>query len=189
MPQVTWARLCQIRGGAWATLLGELRQCILYSWTQNCHWWTHLHSDGKLRILVKAQPSTPSTWPLSPTRLGIGPQDLGLPNKYTLGHCGLSVASYQTQTCFRKQALLTTHSYMTRQHSTKLLYFFFKSIFKVPTNTWGAPPGHILTNLIIEMGFCQYIDFCFHASSLPCLHTFWHAIPKSFYIIYFLVYM
>ena len=27
-----------------------------------------------------------------------------------------------------------------------------------------------------------YIDLCFHASSLPCLHTFWHAIPTSFYI-------
>ena len=27
-----------------------------------------------------------------------------------------------------------------------------------------------------------YVDLCFHASSLPCLHTFWHAIPTSFYI-------
>ena len=27
---------------------------------------------------------------------------------------------------------------------------------------------------------------CFHASSLPCLHTFWHAIPTSLYIFYFL---
>ena len=25
-------------------------------------------------------------------------------------------------------------------------------------------------------------DLCFHASSLPCSHTFWHAIPTSFYI-------
>ena len=32
------------------------------------------------------------------------------------------------------------------------------------------------------MGLCQYADLCFHASSLPCLHTFWHAIPTSFYI-------
>ena len=32
------------------------------------------------------------------------------------------------------------------------------------------------------MGLCQYVDLCFHASSLPCLHTFWHAIPTSFYI-------
>ena len=40
------------------------------------------------------------------------------------------------------------------------------------------------------MGICQYVDLCFHASSLPCLHTFWHAIPTSFYIFnvfYFLV--
>ena len=36
------------------------------------------------------------------------------------------------------------------------------------------------------MGLCQYVALCFHASSLPCLHTFWHAIPTSFYI-YFLV--
>ena len=33
-----------------------------------------------LRILVKAQPSTRSTGPRSPTRLGIRSQDLGLPN-------------------------------------------------------------------------------------------------------------
>ena len=41
------------------------------------------------------------------------------------------------------------------------------------------------------MGLCLYVDLCFHASSLPCLHTFWHAIPTSFYIFnvfYFLVY-
>ena len=31
----------------------------------------HCSSNSKLRIQVKAQPSTPSTWPLSPTRLGI----------------------------------------------------------------------------------------------------------------------
>ena len=32
------------------------------------------------------------------------------------------------------------------------------------------------------MGLCLYVDLCFHASSLPCLHTFWHAIHTSFYI-------
>ena len=37
------------------------------------------------------------------------------------------------------------------------------------------------------MGLCQYVDLCFHASSLPCLHTFWHAIPTSFYIFNVLV--
>ena len=43
-------------------------------------------------------------------------------------------------------------------------------------------------------GFYQYVTLiCFHASSLPCLHTFWHAIPTAFYILkcffYFLVYI
>ena len=32
------------------------------------------------------------------------------------------------------------------------------------------------------MGFCQYVDLCFHASSLPCLHAFWHAIPTPFIV-------
>ena len=32
------------------------------------------------------------------------------------------------------------------------------------------------------MGLCQYVDLGFRALSLPCLHTFWHAIPTSFYI-------
>ena len=36
-------------------------------------------------------------------------------------------------------------------------------------------------------GALYYVDLCFHASSLHCLHTFWHAIPTSFYIFYFLV--
>ena len=31
-------------------------------------------------------------------------------------------------------------------------------------------------------GLYQYVDLCFHASSLPCSQTFWHAIPTSFYI-------
>ena len=35
---------------------------------------------------------------------------------------------------------------------------------------------------IVGMGLCLYVDLCFHASSLPCLHTFWHAIPTSFYV-------
>ena len=33
----------------------------------------------------------------------------------------------------------------------------------------------------VGMGLCQYVDLCFHASSLPSLHTFWHAIPTSFF--------
>ena len=55
---------------------------------------THKHSSTSsststndiLQILVKAQPSTQSTGPRSPTRLGIRSQDLGLPNEYSLGH-------------------------------------------------------------------------------------------------------
>ena len=35
-----------------------------------------------LRILIKVQPSTHNTGPWSPTRLGIWPQDLDLPNEY-----------------------------------------------------------------------------------------------------------
>ena len=54
---------------------------------------TACSTNGKLHIPVKAQPNTPSTWPLSPTRLGIRLQDLGLPNECTLGHCGFSAAS------------------------------------------------------------------------------------------------
>ena len=41
---------------------------------------------------------------------------LDLPNEYTLGHCGLSTASRH-----KLASTSTTHSYMTRQHSTKLL--------------------------------------------------------------------
>ena len=118
----------------------------------------HCSTNGKLRILVKAQPCTPSTWPLSPTRLGIRPWDLGLSNEYTLGHYGLSAA-------FRHKLASTSshHALLTATDTTALYWtpscvffcvFFFlsrsKLIFKVPTTTWGVPPGHILTNLIIN---------------------------------------
>ena len=74
-------------------------------------------------ILVKAQPSTRSTGPRSPTRLGIRSQDLGLPNEYSLGHCGLSAASSsQAGTTYYSQLL-------TLQHSTKLLLFFLYLFF------------------------------------------------------------
>ena len=36
--------------------------------------------------------------------------------------------------------------------------------------------------LDVGMGLCQCVYLCFHALSLPCSHTFWHAIPTSFYI-------
>ena len=52
------------------------------------------------------------------------------------------------QTCFHKQALLTTRSYMPWQHSTKLLLCqennTSKLIFEVPTSTSGLSPGYIL---------------------------------------------
>ena len=61
-----------------------------------------------LRILVKAQPSTRSTRPRSPTRLGIRSQDLGLPSEFSLGHCGLSAASrHKLAFTSRHYALLT----------------------------------------------------------------------------------
>ena len=56
-------------------------------------WILKRSANDTLHILVKAQPSTRSTWPRSPTRLGIQPRDLGLLNKYSLGHCGISAAS------------------------------------------------------------------------------------------------
>ena len=34
----------------------------------------------------------------------------------------------------------------------------------------------------VGMGHCLYDDLGFMLSSLPCLYTFWHAIPTSFYI-------
>ena len=32
----------------------------------------------------------------------------------------------------------------------------------------------------VGMRLCQYVALCFHALSLPCLHTFGHTIPTSF---------
>ena len=65
-------------------------------------------ADDILRILVKAQPSTRSTRPRSPTRLGIRSQDLGLPNEFSLGHCSLSAASrHKLAFTSRHYALLT----------------------------------------------------------------------------------
>ena len=61
-----------------------------------------------LRILVKVQPSTRSTRPRSPTRLGIRSQDLGLPSEFSLGHCSLSAASrHKLAFTSRHYALLT----------------------------------------------------------------------------------
>ena len=84
-------------------------------------WIPERSTNDKLRILVKAQPSTQNTLPRSPTRLGIRLRDLGLLNKYSLGHCGFSAAS----TCIYKLAFTSRHyallAILTLQHSTKLL--------------------------------------------------------------------
>ena len=61
-----------------------------------------------LRILVKAQPSIQSTGPRSPTGLGIRSQDLGLPDEYSLGHCGLSAASRHKLVFTRRHYTLLT---------------------------------------------------------------------------------
>ena len=121
----------------------------------NLAWLSDCSTNNKLRILVKAQPSTRSTWPPSPTRLGVQPRDLGLLNKYSLGHCGLSAASR------RKLAFTSRHYSLLTATDTTALYstLFFcvciflsrsKLIFKVPTTTQRVPPDHILTNLIIN---------------------------------------
>ena len=83
---------------------------------------------------------------------------MGLLNKYSLGHCGLSAASRHKFAFTSRHYALLTAAYW---HYSTLLNSFFvflkkifvsrsKLIFKVPTTTWGVPPGHILTNLIIN---------------------------------------
>ena len=67
--------------------------------------WILKHSTSDiLHILVKAQASTQSSWPQSPTRLGI--RDLGLLNKF--GHCGLSAASRHKLAFTRRHYALLT---------------------------------------------------------------------------------
>ena len=78
----------------------------------------HPGTNSKLRILVKAKTSTSITWPLSPTRLGIRPQDLALPNEYTLGHCGL------LDTNVLSQAGITHYSQLATWHDSTLLNSF-----------------------------------------------------------------
>ena len=88
-------------------------------------------------------------WPLSPTRLGIRPWDLGLPNEYTLGHCGLSADKLAFTSRHYSPLVVTWHnwtllnSFFTKKNWSKL-------IFKVPTTISRVPPSHILTNLIMN---------------------------------------
>ena len=58
---------------------------------------------------------------------------------------------------------------------------------KVGVNLWYIlQRPYALSNCSVKkdvgMELCQYVDLCFHALSLSCSHTFWHAIPTSFYI-------
>ena len=93
---------------------------------------THSHcsaplaANDKLCMLVKAQPSTQSTWPWSPTRLGIRPRDLVPLNKYSLGHCCLSAASrHKLAYTSRHYTLLAANG---TTHFTKLLFYFFFNV-------------------------------------------------------------
>ena len=79
----------------------------------------HCNNNGILRILVKSQPSTQSTGPRSPTRLGIRSQDLGLPNEYSLGHHGRFAASR------RKHYTLLTATDTTALYKTPCFVGFF----------------------------------------------------------------
>ena len=78
-----------------------------------------------LRILVKAQPSTRSTGPRSPTRLGIRSQHLGLPNEYSLGHCGLSAASRHKLAFTSRHFTLLTATEFTALYQTPCFFCVF----------------------------------------------------------------
>ena len=84
--------------------------------------FTHNHCSV---FLCTGVPSTQSTWPQSPPRLGIQPQDLG--------HCGFSAASTHKLTFTRRHyALLTATDIQS------------ELIFRVRTTMSVIPPGHIL---------------------------------------------
>ena len=81
-------------------------------------------TDDILRILVKAQSSTRSTGPQSPTMLGIRSQ--ACPMSTVLATVAFLLL---VDTSLLSQAGTTYYSQLlTLQHSTKLLFFFFKSI-------------------------------------------------------------
>ena len=120
----------------------------------------HCSTNGKLRILVKAQPALQA--PGHCHQLGLAySRETWL---YPTNTLSATVAFLLLpDTNLPPQVAITHYSQLlTRWHSTKLLLMFFfffffffflsrsKLIFKVPTTTWGVPPGHILTNLIIN---------------------------------------
>ena len=83
--------------------------------------WILAHNTNNiLRILVKAQPSTRSTWLRSLPRLGTWPRDPGLLNKYSLGHCGLSASSRHKLAFTRRHyALLTATDTLSPRQVTR----------------------------------------------------------------------
>ena len=109
-------------------LLNNSRLCSTHSHRSAPFSWLYRTSD-KLRILVKAQPSTRSTWPPSPTRLGIRPRDLGLLDKYSLGHCGLCAASRRKLAFTSKHYTLLTATDTTALYKTPFFVFFFFFFF------------------------------------------------------------
>ena len=120
----------------------------------------HCSTNGKLRILVKAQPAPQAPGhALSPTRLGIRPRDLGLSNEYTLGHCDLSAAS-KTQTGnhnlghkprwwfvihAKEEDLATLESVWSAvfDHTQWKLCPCYKPIFDLPTEPNDSEPTQI----------------------------------------------
>ena len=128
------------------------------------HCWNillqHCSSNCKLRILVKPSPALQATGHCHQLGLAYGCETWAYPTNTLLATVAFMLLL--AQTCFHKQALLTTHSYMTQQHSTKLLckkkMCWSKLIFKVLTTTWGALPSHILANLIINALFDTNAD-------------------------------
>ena len=118
----------------------------------------HCSTNGKLRILVKAQPAPQAPGHCHQLGLAYGRETWVYPTNTFAATVAFLLLP---DTNLLPQAGITHYSQLlTRQHSTKLLlvffffFFFFlsrsKLIFKVPTTTWGVPPGHILTNLIIN---------------------------------------
>ena len=81
--------------------------------------------------------STWSTRPRSPTGLGILSQGLGLPDEYSLSHCGLSTTSRHKLGFTRRHYAPLTATDTTALY--KLFFFFFWSRFRVipcQINTW-----------------------------------------------------
>ena len=58
-------------------------------------------------------------------RLGIWPRDLGLLNKYSLGHCGLCAASRRKLAFTSKHYTLLTATDYSTLHNSFLCFFFF----------------------------------------------------------------